>query len=179
MASQDDALAALKTLLASLDVSPAPAGVWHYPNDYADMASVGYSKLPLVICYDIVNTPDSWGRFQDGLGLHSWSIGISCLLYPGDITTMKSAVPAEMSHKGWVKALADLLLANQTLNGTALYIGDADLPATLGEGGIVSGGVSQLFQARIGGIGGWFDRNFWGVEIALPILQVHGQAMGG
>lgn len=164
MATVDAALAQFKVILAAANpASPADALVacYIYPADYA---SIDLSSLPVIIVGQQVNTNRLWRRKAIGLGLHRWTAEIMLLLEHGPITNDEVLAQAEAKQNPWPKEIADLLLVDQQLNGTANWIGEG--PAA----------DSDLFRYRLGHIQFW-QKVFWGGRFLVDVVQVHSQPM--
>lgn len=163
MATVDESLAQLKIILAAADPPPpaeALVAVYAYPADYA---SISLSSLPVLIVGQQVNTRRAWRRKAIGTGLHIWMAEIILLLAPGVITNDEQRALVEQRQNPWPKELADLLLADQQLNGTAAWIGGGSA-------------VSELFTYWVGHVHFW-QKKFWGMRFLLPVAQTHSQAM--
>lgn len=152
MSAETDALNALKTLLATLDPDPepAPAHVWVYP---ADHAQIKFTSLPVIVVSKIINRPVSWPRLTGLGGMHDWPAEILVFLSAGPLIDDRAAALAEKKVAPWPPAIAALLFANQKLNNTCRMIGGTD-----------------LFTYRVGHLHFWKDVYF-GIRFEVIIQQ--------
>lgn len=154
MSGVTTALATLKTAIAA-SLSPAPAYVYTYPADYADIArNLKPANLPFVVVQQVVNTPMQW-HF---LNLHRWQAEILHFLKEGPVTNDKTAAAAETGQNDHVKGMADVLQANVELSGDGKIL-------TVDE---------ILFDYQIGHIH-WETAVYWGVRYVVTIQQTPAQ----
>lgn len=174
MSDITDALAAFKAILAAgYDPTPQdpPAAVYVYPTD---TANIDYGTLPIVILAQMVAQEFAWTRWQSNLTRHHWMLEALLLLAEGPITTTERGAPVEATQVDYLLAMADLLEANQSLNGTVQLVGDEELPEFLGQGDA----PAQLFTYQIGHIEALNTKVYWGIHFRIPIIQAHGHQIG-
>lgn len=169
MATIDEALAELKTILATVDPSPqpAPTAVYIYPDDYQSAVN---ATVPFITVEQVVNAPFRWSVGAKGRGVHTWDTDIRIFLHPGQLTRDSDIKAAAAKQKPWLQAIATLLFSNMSLNGKADIIGGARL-----DGNSLAG---NLFEYRIGHMTRGADTSvFWGIGLRLPITQSYAQTM--
>lgn len=151
------ALAALKTLLGSLDPTPQPKPVLivNYPVEYRDL---NFDRLPVVLLQQFTNQDSIWSQYTYGSTLHTWQIEILAFLMDGPVINDEQVAIAEQLHPTWVTAMASLLDGNITLSVTP----EATLSLVGGE----------LFRYRVGHLA-WWDKTFFGVRYLLTYEQEH------
>lgn len=166
MTAVSDALAQLKTILLTATVAEQPALTAGYvmPDEYASIPTP--PTLPFVVVGELYNTPNDWLRKADGLGLHRWRAEVLLFAAQGPLVSLNTTTAAAMlTTRGWARAFADVLWANQTLNSTAQIIGEPN------------GEMRRLFQYGIGHIYLGDTGEYWGLRAEVVIQQTHAQAM--
>lgn len=160
-----DALTALKTILLTATAVGQPPLVAGYvmPDDYLVIPQE--LPLPSIVVSELYNLPNDWQRKADGLAIHEWRAEALLFAAQGPLTTLNAdSAAAMLKTRNWARAFADVLFANQSLNGKAQIIGE---PA---------GAMRRLFRYAIGHV--YLDtREYWGVRLELMIQQKHNQAM--
>ena len=159
----DDALIALRDVIASQMVSPKPAYVWVYPKQQ-DVIRLTEDNIPAVLVSQVVNVPAQYGRKAIGLARHSWSAEILIFLAKGLLVNDAQAAVVAAMQVDWLKGLGSILFKNMTLNGRVNVIGDGRTPGT-------------LFDYRIGHIHWAPGQEYWGIRAVLPVMQLHRQTM--
>ena len=150
------ALAGLKA--AFLTITP-PTGslgsrVWAWP---ADRASVSYATFPFILCAQVLGENGIWREeVKGGGGSHVWPAEVLVCL---NNETARDDVSAndEAAAQAWLLPIAEIFFGNRSLNGTALDIGS---PA-------------GLLMTRIGNMGWFPTRTFWGVYCRTMVTQYH------
>lgn len=166
MATVHEALVELKTLLLTAAAAGQPAlrAGYVYPNDYATMPAT--FPLPCIVVSELVNNLNSWERKAAGLAVHKWRAEILLLAAQGPLQAIsRESAAAELKTANWAKAFADVLWANQSLNGAAQIIGDH------------AGEMPRLFEYMVGHVPWEPGVEFWGVRIELPVRQLHTATM--
>lgn len=164
--TEADALTQLKTILLTATAPGQPSLTAGYvlPDEYEDMPQT--LSLPCLVVSKVYNTPNAWRRKAAGLGVHEWRAEALLFAAPGPLTALNAdAATAMMTTRGWAKALADKLWANQSLNGTAQIIGEPD------------GDMRRLFQYAEGHVYLASTATFWGCRFEIAIQQTHAQNM--
>lgn len=164
--TEKDALAQLKAILLTAAVSGQPAltGGYVLPDEYASVPQE--LSLPCLAVSKVYNIPNAWRRKAAGLGLHEWRAEVLLYAAPGPLTTLNAdAAAAMLKTRGWAQAFADKLWANQSLNGTALIIGEPD------------GDMRRLFRYAEGHVYLGSTATFWGCRLEVAIQQTHAQDM--
>lgn len=157
----NDALSALKTILAGINPAPqpAPVAIYHYPADFnteAKRAAINYKNLPLLIVTQRINQRFQWKPASHGAIYHTWGAEIVVLLHPGPVTSVAQGATAEEKHVPWLRAMQLILFQNQGLNGKALALGSPE----------------YLFDYQIGHVE-WDGKIFWGIDFLVPVVQEH------
>lgn len=163
-----DTLAALKPLLAAITVPSAPA-VYVYPDDGVNWkAALAPAALPAIFARESVTRQSTWGRVAFGKGVEYYEIEllIACRAIrdvPVDLRI------GELAARGWRKAVADILYANQTLTGTISIVGRVN-----------STGGGQLFEASTGIVipdEGETKTPYYGMAIYFGVKEIYAQTM--
>ena len=161
-----DALGALKTILltASAAGQPALAAGYVMPDEFAAIPDT--LLLPSIVVSELYNSPADWQRKADGLAIHTWRAEALLFAAQGPLTTLNAdAAVAMLKARNWAKAFSDRLWLNQSLNGSALIIGEP------------TGGMRRLFRYGIGHVYLTDAGEFWGLRLELVIQQKHTQPM--
>lgn len=164
-----EALVALKTILLTASaVGQSPlAGGYVLPDDVVTGVLPQELVLPCIAVSEIYNMPNEWNRKADGLGLNNWKAEVLLFVAPGPLVALNAdSAAAILKARNWVKAFADRLYANQSLNGKALIIGEH------------TGGNRRLFRYGIGHVYLDSTREYWGMRLEIAIQQRHTQQMG-
>ena len=162
-----NALAQLKAILMTASAAGQPALTAGYilPDEFALIPDT--PTPPFFVLSELYNTPNDWQRKADGLGIHEWRAEGLLFAAQGPLMTLNAdAATAMLKTRNWPKAFADVLWANQSLNGRALIIGEP------------TGGMRRLFRYAIGHVYLDATREFWGMRLELTIQQKHAQPMG-
>lgn len=171
MSTVDTALAQLKAILATVDPSPQPTpkDVFIYPDDYASIDR-SVTAVPFITVEQVVNENFIWGSKVNGKGVHRWEADCRVFIRKGQLTKDADILDGATKVKPWLKAIADTLFANMSLNGEAAVIG----------GGRIDGNEFRgLFDYRIGhmSIGANADTLYFGLAFRVPIMQTYTQEM--
>ena len=166
MTTVRDALVQLKALLMTATAAgqPALAAGYVMPDDYALLPDA--LTLPFLVVGELYNTPNDWSRKASGLAVHKWRAEVLVCTAQGPLLSLNAdTATAMLKTRNWARALAAVLWANQSLNGTTQIIGE---PA---------GEMRRLFQYGIGHV--FLDpaNQYWGLRLELPIQQTHAQVM--
>lgn len=169
MTAIDDVLSATKTLLGTMSTMTSTTGrVYIYPNDWESIAtdlSHPTDHLPLITIERTVNREDSWVVKAAGRGWDIWEMDIRCYLMEGPLLTDEQRATAASSQWAWPKALADILFANGTLNGTCNIVG------------LYSSKPAKLFDSVFGHLPWVAGKEFWGMAARVMVQQTHNQVM--
>lgn len=164
--TEKDALTQLKAILVTATVTGQPAltGGYILPDEYTSIPQT--LSLPCLVVSKVYNVPNSWRRKAAGLGLHEWRAEVLLYAAPGPLKTLTGdAAAAMLKTRGWAQAFAEKMWANQSLNGTALIIGEPD------------GDMRRLFQYAEGHVYLGSTATYWGCRLELAIQQTHAQNM--
>ena len=166
MTTTRDALVQLKALLLTATAAgqPALAAGYVMPDDYALLPDT--PALPFLVVSELYNVPNDWQRKASGLAVHKWRAEVLICTAPGPLVALNAdTAMALLKTRNWAQALAAVLWANQSLNGTAQIIGE---PA---------GEMRRLFQYGVGHV--FLDPTiqYWGLRLELPIQQTYAQVM--
>lgn len=155
----EDALNAAKTVITNEIQGVSPAAVYVQP---ADSASISLNSLPIVVLMQNIFVEYNWQGSGNGNGRHNWEIMAQVYLEKRDGINPFSpdAATALALHDDWIKAMADVLRANMTLNGTVLHIGDGQ----------------TIFRYLVGNFQ-WNATNYWGIAFRIPVSQLHTQTV--
>lgn len=159
-------LTGLTTVLMRATVSgePALSGGWVAAEQYASIPQT--PKVPFILTGIITEAPAYWDRFAVGGGIHHWQAEFLLPVAVGFFKEFdKDAAAAEVAMRGWPKAVADQLWADQTLDRNAEGIGFGLSDAF------------RLFEYRIGHMR-IFGTTYWGMRGIVRIRQRHAQPMG-
>ena len=160
-----DALGALKSILltASAAGQPALSAGYIMPDEFGVIPDT--LPLPSIVVSELYNLPNDWQRKADGLAIHTWRAEVLLFAAQGPLTTLNAdAAVAMLKARNWARAFSDRLWVNQSLNGTALIIGEP------------TGGMRRLFRYAVGHVN--LDvREHWGLRLELVIQQKHTQPM--
>lgn len=156
MSEIDDALAALATIVKTINVTNPPDNrVWVHP---AEGPVINPEYLPIVIISKMNTEAGEWGTDSYGAGRHDWDILVAVYIAEGPVQVTNAdelTLAALENASEWYKALSDLLFANLTLSGTVDIVGD-------GEG--------KLFDYITDNII-WDGRQFYGHLFVIPVTQ--------
>ena len=149
---------------AAVAGQPALSAGFVLPDEYANLPQT--LTLPCLVVSKVYNIPNAWRRKAAGLGLHEWRAEVLLFAAPGPLTKLNAdAATAMLKTRGWARAFADKLWANQSLNGTAQIIGEPD------------GDMRRLFRYAEGHVYLGTPATYWGCRLELAIQQTHAQNM--
>lgn len=153
-----DVRGALVGLRAVLERIVTPGHLVRVYDNPAEAVSLG--DFPCAILGLAPQVNHTWGRKALQLGVHKYTINV--WLFVG---SRQNSLPRLHERiLGWPQAVADVILADQTLGGAVAYTGDG-------------GATGELFRYQVGEIV-WADGAYFGLQFYLPVAQTRAQVFG-
>jgi len=112
----------------------------------------------IILSHNVLNTTDVWQRKAQGVGLHRWTASID--VYLGHRTLPDYQV--EQLTRPWYNALAQAIMTDTTISGTAYTVGD----------------LTELMTFQTGMLQ-WYEQGskrvaeYWGIHAELQVSQGH------